>query len=283
MNHYQRLKVSPDAPPEVIRAAYRALASRLHPDRDGAVAAAADPLDERHAQMAALNAAYEVLIDPKLRQDYDATLAPAHLGTGLVTDMAPAPFAADAGARHAAPASPQPVASKGWQGPFRALLWGGLGLMLVSLGVGVWTWRFSGQSQMERALSEQYADRMVKSGAALPDEALAPPPLAPVPPAARRADPALPVSADPMPSPALSRKPTVQELARMSDEELLKALPALDAPAPSPTAAARANPSAASLATARRHLLDGQPMSLRVDTQLVDPLAPEPTAASRKP
>ena len=73
MNHYERLKVTQDAPPEVIRAAYRALANRLHPDRSGGDTG---PQDSAHEQMAALNGAYEVLIDPVLRRDYDATLSP---------------------------------------------------------------------------------------------------------------------------------------------------------------------------------------------------------------
>ncbi len=74
MNHYQRLKIAQDAPPEVIRAAYRALATKLHPDRQGPDTGPADVL---HSEMAALNAAYETLIDPKLRSDYDATLSSA--------------------------------------------------------------------------------------------------------------------------------------------------------------------------------------------------------------
>ena len=43
VNHYERLKVTQDAPPEVIRAAYRALANRLqaHPPSPGAAADAA--------------------------------------------------------------------------------------------------------------------------------------------------------------------------------------------------------------------------------------------------
>ncbi len=72
MNHYERLKVTQDAPPEVIRAAYRALANRLqaHPAAPGAAA------DAAQEEMMGLNAAYETLIDPMLRRDYDASLSP---------------------------------------------------------------------------------------------------------------------------------------------------------------------------------------------------------------
>ncbi len=70
MDHYQRLRVSRDAPLEVIRAAYRALAAKMHPDRHGQSEGA-------NHDMALLNAAYEVLSDPGLRADYDAGLAAA--------------------------------------------------------------------------------------------------------------------------------------------------------------------------------------------------------------
>jgi curved DNA-binding protein CbpA len=72
VNHYERLKVTQDAPPEVIRAAYRALANRLqaHPPAPGVASDAAQD------EMMSLNAAYETLIDPMLRRDYDASLAP---------------------------------------------------------------------------------------------------------------------------------------------------------------------------------------------------------------
>lgn len=67
MDHYERLRVSRDAPLEVIRAAYRALASKHHPDRHGQSEGA-------HFDMALLNGAYEVLSDPMQRAQYDADL-----------------------------------------------------------------------------------------------------------------------------------------------------------------------------------------------------------------
>ena len=65
--HYQVLKVAADAPVEVIRAAYRALAARHHPDRCGDDPSAA-------ARMQRVNQAYRVLSDPALRARYDAVL-----------------------------------------------------------------------------------------------------------------------------------------------------------------------------------------------------------------
>jgi curved DNA-binding protein CbpA len=67
VDHYERLKISRDAPLEVIRAAYRALAAKHHPDRHGQSEGA-------NTDMAALNAAYEVLCDPEARAVYDASL-----------------------------------------------------------------------------------------------------------------------------------------------------------------------------------------------------------------
>ena len=62
--HYDNLKIARDAPPEVVRAAYRALCLKYHPDRH-----ATDP--EATEMMALLNSAYEVLSDPDKRRDYD--------------------------------------------------------------------------------------------------------------------------------------------------------------------------------------------------------------------
>jgi len=57
---YQVLQVAPDAEPEVIRAAYRALAQKHHPDAGGS-----------HDRMAQLNHAWAVLSDPQSRRNYD--------------------------------------------------------------------------------------------------------------------------------------------------------------------------------------------------------------------
>lgn len=64
MDLYAELGVAPQAEPEVVRAAYRALAQRYHPDRVGAGLAAA-------AKMARINGAYEVLGHPDSRRIYD--------------------------------------------------------------------------------------------------------------------------------------------------------------------------------------------------------------------
>lgn len=62
--HYDNLKVSRDAPPEVIRAAYRSLVAKHHPDRNRGNAKATKI-------MVLLNEAYEVLSDPEKRANHD--------------------------------------------------------------------------------------------------------------------------------------------------------------------------------------------------------------------
>lgn len=66
--HYDNLKVSPDAPIEVIRAAYRSLCKKYHPDQN-----AANP--DAHRIMSLINHSYHVLSDPKKRREHDEWIA----------------------------------------------------------------------------------------------------------------------------------------------------------------------------------------------------------------
>lgn len=75
--HYERLGVAPTASSEEIRAAYRAVARRLHPDTGSATG---------EAEMAAVNEAWRVLSDPGRRALYDRSL----VGGGAVVQT-PAP------------------------------------------------------------------------------------------------------------------------------------------------------------------------------------------------
>lgn len=71
---YRRVEVAPEARVEVIHAAYRVLAKAMHPD-----------ITQRDTtrDMAALNAAYDILRDPTKRAAYDRTRKqpPAEEGT----------------------------------------------------------------------------------------------------------------------------------------------------------------------------------------------------------
>lgn len=66
-SYYEVLMVTRDAPPEVIRAAYKALSQKWHPDRN----------DHESAQeiTTLLNRAYAELSDPDKRRAYDEWLA----------------------------------------------------------------------------------------------------------------------------------------------------------------------------------------------------------------
>ncbi|MBD1553392.1 J domain-containing protein [Pseudomonas typographi] len=92
--HYDNLKITPNAPPEVIRAAYKALVQKYHPDKH--------PGNESAAKVLRLvNEAYAVLSDPREKARHDAWIR-AQPGR-----RAPLPK----------PAAPQPVAAQhrtGW-------------------------------------------------------------------------------------------------------------------------------------------------------------------------
>ena len=64
MDPYRVLKVSSDAPDEVIRAAYKVLASKYHPDKNPGSAQAARTMQH-------VNDAYALLSDPIRRSEYD--------------------------------------------------------------------------------------------------------------------------------------------------------------------------------------------------------------------
>lgn len=74
MDHYQTLGVPRDASPDMIRAAFRELSRKLHPDTGG------EPTAKRGAttkKFEAVKAAYDVLRDAKERAKYDELLAAA--------------------------------------------------------------------------------------------------------------------------------------------------------------------------------------------------------------
>jgi hypothetical protein len=68
-NYYQVLGVSNNADDVVIRAAYKALAQKYHPDKWGGTK------DEANRLMSQINEAYTLLSDPIKRKQYDADLS----------------------------------------------------------------------------------------------------------------------------------------------------------------------------------------------------------------
>jgi curved DNA-binding protein CbpA len=102
-DHYRVLQVVPEADHEVIRAAYRALARKYHPDL---------PTGSRE-RMIALNAAWSVLQHPRTRSVYDA--ARAGSGDGPTNGSRPAQSSRSGTAAKGAPAagSAAPAAESG--------------------------------------------------------------------------------------------------------------------------------------------------------------------------
>lgn len=70
--HYDTLKVARDAPPEVIRAAFKVLAQKYHPDKFSGS-------DDATKMMQLINESYAVLIDPALRAEYDSRISEQEL------------------------------------------------------------------------------------------------------------------------------------------------------------------------------------------------------------
>ncbi|MBI5430552.1 MAG: J domain-containing protein [Nitrosomonadales bacterium] len=83
MNYYEVLEVSPKASPEVIKAAYKSLMQRYHPDRNPGNAEVAE-------RSVLVGQAYEALSDPARRAAYDTELnrqAIARLGISRERDV----------------------------------------------------------------------------------------------------------------------------------------------------------------------------------------------------
>lgn len=296
MNHYERLKVSQDAPPEVIRAAYRALAAKLHPDRQQGVVTAG-PDDVVHSQMAALNQAYEVLIDPKLRQDYDATLAPARARVSEEPELDSLPESVQGPSTRVDMdwLVPKPPASSlHWPPSRRMMILGGGGVAVLTLVGGSWLWQIQGQHQVERALSRQYS---TQAGDASADMAAADAPAQSGPQtdggktaAEQIIDRELAaVRREGSTSSGGRHRPTAEELSRMSDEELLKVLPTLDSQDGGAEVAAllaqqqgKRGTSAGGARVSSRHPLDGKPLNLRTDTRIVETLPSTPDSGGAK-
>jgi hypothetical protein len=82
--YYDVLQVERDAPPERVRAAYRKLAQKYHPDKMPGNANAP-------RAMAAINAAYEVLSDAHRRAEHDLWIRRAERARRPLPPVAPVP------------------------------------------------------------------------------------------------------------------------------------------------------------------------------------------------
>lgn len=161
MSHYARLKVTQDAPVEVIRAAYRVLAAKYHPDRHpiGEPGSA-----EAHAEMVALNTAYKVLVNPQSRREYDALLAEKKslrkFKSAAQTAAAPegppeAPMNAKVDMEWLPPQTQ--VEDQPWRANRRVMAMAVSVIGGLVIGGAYWVSQLVVQHQMEKALSDQYA------------------------------------------------------------------------------------------------------------------------------
>lgn len=66
--HYDNLKVARNAPPEVIRAAYKSLSQKFHPDHHQGT-------NDSTRAFQMISAAYAVLSNPELREQHDLWIA----------------------------------------------------------------------------------------------------------------------------------------------------------------------------------------------------------------
>ncbi|MBC7701802.1 J domain-containing protein [Aquabacterium sp.] len=295
MNHYDCLKVTSDAPTEVIRAAYRALAGKRHPDRQGGTMGRDD---EMHEQMVAINAAYEVLINPELRAEYDALLAtkamtkakakPAASNQARAMEMAEgdngfSETRVDIDWMTPKPSGPTPLWPLTPNRKYAAIILG----VVVALSA-IWVgWGVVSRHQMDKALSDQYAahpaertlddDQMSGLADAAPTPAstasvtarASEPTVAMTPEELLAAEQGMPLSRPEAPPPSFERQPTVTELSKLSDEQLMAILPSLGELQP-----AKGSFSRQVASTPQHHPLDGKPLNLRQERQLVDSLAP---------
>ena len=135
--HYDNLKVTRNAPPEVIRAAYKTLTQKYHPDRHPGSADAA-------RVMALINVSYQVLSDLAQRADHDRWIAQQEqLAAPPLAPSSPWPRQPSQSPRQAAPQPPPaPPPSPSILGSTRRLVsqvsryW----VLYGIAGVAVWSW-----------------------------------------------------------------------------------------------------------------------------------------------
>lgn len=144
--HYDNLKVARNAPPAVIKAAYRALSQQYHPDRN--------PAPDAQRIMRLINEAYDVLGDPTRRAEYDRELDAQEQEAKLAAQRkAAARKDDDSTATHAprrAPQTPPPPRPAPPPPPTQSTaarsasppVWARVLLCAVLFAIGVWlTWR----------------------------------------------------------------------------------------------------------------------------------------------
>ena len=140
--HYDNLKVSRDAPIEVIRAAYKSLSQKYHPDRN--------PNDENAERTIRLiNEAYEVLSAPASREQHDKWIKSEEWKLTHKVDPASAPPSSQARAKPTSTSTDKPMPRWLWVAlsiilaPINAVLYVARhAVFFVGIGILIWliTW-----------------------------------------------------------------------------------------------------------------------------------------------
>ncbi len=168
--HYDNLKVAENAPDEVIKAAYRALCQKYHPDKNSGDA-------EAHRIMQIINAAYAVLSDTAQRSRYDESLrvrrqreatdarksAPPPVNRSAPPPPPPPPAPQHEDVRENARAKPKQAATAGNassrpdSNTNRVLGWIGAVIILIILAKVMWTDTAGGGSESDRQSASEMA------------------------------------------------------------------------------------------------------------------------------
>ena len=118
MSHYDTLEVSPQASPEVIRAAYKSLMQRVHPDKHPGNGAMAE-------RAGLITLAYDTVSDPARRSAYDQSLKAARQADSPSSQAAPG---------RSRPLRPSPRHAAADQYSAMAFFWG----IVVAGGLSLW-------------------------------------------------------------------------------------------------------------------------------------------------
>ena len=231
MDYYAVLGVHPSAEDIVIRAAYKALAQRYHPDRF------AGSKDEAHRRMSDLAKAYEVLADPVRRPKYDRRRI-------IYTRSMAARF--DTSARYASPVLDPgvPRSARLTRGSFRVALAALLSVVVVLSAVNLFHYSAQLKEWMGTSAAGPASLPISRGVATAAETAI--PNARPLPPA------------DPSPAPTampLVPKPSGVETARAGTENAAINGPARSAPAPMRVAKATPATPSARTCSQQEHVL----------------------------
>ncbi|GJI88084.1 TonB family protein [Duganella hordei] len=264
-NHYESLNVTRDAPAEVIRAAYRSLSQKHHPDKNRG--------DHDAAQMMIrLNTAYSVLSDPDQRELYDLQMLDQQLGHGSHFGMP------DGWVQHLR------NYAKGRDLRIAAMLLGSLSIALAIVMNMVWKENQSALRLERAAVYAVTADRGSLAEAGAPPGLQAPVGASNTKVTEERPKPAAAPKATVVP--AAATKATEYERLTAMLKSMGFGLHKLDVPAPPPAKAADATRESAAPVPpppVQAAKAAAPPETVRVREEIASPAAADPARSDAKP